>query len=511
MKKATTLVLILSLLILAGCSSKLIKKEDTPYEILQETVDQHTNSLFMKGASWSLMAVDLKKGRVILKRDEDRSLIPASNMKLLTSGCALEILGPDFRIATQIGYTGEIDAEGILHGDLIVIGSGDPTIGTRYDYRNTGIDFRLPAETFLGWGDSLSRKGITGIDGNIVGCGAFRTEHLFGAGWEWDDLRYWYGAEITSLIYTDNSLEVTISPGDTTDLPASLTWHPPTDLVSFFGLVNTTDASHSPNIKYKRGLQDNIFSLTGAIPDDSSPTRQWLAVYGAETYFLTELKNTLVDADIMVSGSCAFEPFKWRESKTFKPLFTHYSPPLKDLIKVINTQSQNLYAETLIRNLGFQQKQVDSVLAANYNDAFEAGRAVIKEWESSMVGKSTGFALVDGSGMSRRNLLSASEIIKVLVHQNRSLYRDEFVASLAVPGTGTLRHRFFGMPEGITLHAKSGSMARVRSLSGYLATENGPRIAFALLCNNYLCDSLEVEAAMENITQVLALYLMQTM
>ena len=134
----------------------------------------------------------------------------------------------------------------------------------------------------------------------------------------------------------------------------------------------------------------------------------------------------------------------------------------------------------------------------------------MKEWESEMVGGSTGFAIVDGSGMSRNNLLSASEVIKVLVHLNRSLYRDEFVASLAVPGSGTLRHRFFGMPQGITLHAKSGSMTRVRSLSGYLATNKGPRVAFSMLCNNYLCDSSEVEAAMENITQILALYLMQT-
>jgi len=511
MKKATTITLILSFFLIIGCSSKLIKREESPYDLLQKSVDKHINSLFLKGSSWSVMAVDLKSGRILIKRDEDRSLVPASNMKLLTSACALETLGPDFRIATQIGYNGTIDPDGVLHGDLIVIGSGDPTIGTRYDYRNTGIDVRLPAETFLAWGDSLKRNGITAITGDIIGYGTFKTDPRFGAGWEWDDLSYWYGAEITPLIYTDNSIEVTISPGDTTNLPATLTCLPPTDMVTLLGQVYTSDPSTVMNIKTKRGLQDNIFSFTGSIPYNSPPAREWLSVYDAQEYFLKELKNTLVESDIMVAGSFRYEHFAWKEGQSFKPIFTHISPPLKDIIKVINTQSQNLYAETLIRNLGYNQLQVDTTLALYFNDTFKAGREVIKDWEEKMVGGSTGFAMVDGSGMSRKNLLCASEIIKILAHMNHSLYRDEFIESLAIPNTGTLRHRFFGLPEGIALHAKTGSMTRVRALSGYLVAKNAPRIAFAIICNNYLCDSAEVEAAMENITQVFALYLMQTM
>ncbi len=507
MKRNFNLALLLPVIILlSGCAPWLRGGADRT-DLLRRSVEDHLRSIYFKGASWSIMAVDLESGRILLDHDADRSLVPASNLKLLITACALETLSPDYRLETRIGYTGEVDSSGVLRGDLVIIGSGDPTIATRFQERPTAPYGDTPPDPLLAWADSLAAKGIQHIEGDLVGYGAFISNERYGPGWEWDDLKRWYAAEISPLIYTDNCIEITITPADSAGEYARISWDPALNYADFYGQVLTTDPELEPMIKFDRGLANNVITIWGTVPAGSSPIKRWVAVYDAQNWFLTALKDALSRRGITIAGNLRATRSAWIERGDFHLLFTHRSAPLSTLITAVNRDSRNLYAESLIRAMGALAIENDTTGIFQGMDAFQAGRAVVKMWESQLVGSSTGYVLTDGCGLARRNLMSANSIIKVLVNMNRSPYRADFISSLATPGAGTLKYRFFALPDGVYLHAKSGSLTRVRALSGYLAMEEGPRIAFAMICNNYLCEDAEVEAAMENICQLLALHL----
>ncbi len=505
MKRKQIIIALITAFFIAGCSPALMGG-GKHYKYLQKNVDTYLHNIYFTGSSWSIMAVDLQSGRVLLNRDAERSLIPASNMKLLTSACALETLGPDYRFETIIGYTGKIDSAGTLNGDLIIIGEGDPTPATRYGHifsSNPQIDAK---DIFTSCADEAAKKGIHTIAGDIKGYSAHYSRDKHGSGWEWNDLKQWYAAEISPLIYTDDCIEVTISPGDSAGVAASIDWSPDFDDLAFYGRVNTSSSDDDPSIHFDRGLVNNIVTVWGTIPAGSEPVKRWIAVNDALAYFLEAMYNSLEESGISITGSPIATHRQWKSGDDLNSLFIHSSPPLNQIIRVINTDSQNLYAETLLRALGSEFILSGLQPALTVKDAFEAGAFAVETWEEKMAGKSPGFVMADGSGMSRRNMLSAAGIMKVLVHMNNSQYRGDFIRSLATPGKGTLRNRLYNLPTEISVFAKTGRMSRVRSLSGYIGNENGMRIAFSMICNNYLCESSEVEATMDNICQLLALY-----
>lgn len=509
MKQKTIILAIVMATLLSGCSP-LLRGPGDRLDYIQQASDKYLRSIYLKGSSWSIMAVDLESGRIILNRDSDRMLIPASNMKLLTTACALETLGPDYRIPTLVGYRGEVDSSGVLHGDLEVIGFGDPTVSTRYTGVYSDAREMSPQDRFTAWADSVISRGIYQIEGNLVGYDDLSISRTLGADWAWNDLKYWYAAEISPFIYTDGCLEITVTPGDSVGDVASVSWDPDIDIVDIYDEVLTVAADAEPELHFDRALENNIVTVWGSIPLGSEPEKLWVAVYNAQNYFMAALREALEDKGILISGSAIPAHKAWTDDAQFNPLFTHNSPPLSSIIRIINRDSQNLYAEMLLRILGSEMIRQGDPSVSGDNDSFVAGRNKVRSWESTMVGFSRGFAMIDGSGLSRRNLISASGLIKVLVHMNRSPYRSQFIHSLATPGQGTLRYRFLGLPQGIRLYAKSGTMNRVRSLSGYISTTEEPRIAFSMICNNYLCDSSEIEATMENLCQLLALYLKES-
>ena len=509
MKQKSLILALIAATLLSGCSP-LLRGGGDRLDYIQQTSERYLSSIYLKGSSWSVMAVDLESGRIIFNRDSDRMLIPASNMKLLSTACALETLGPDYRIPTQVGYRGEIDSSGVLHGDLEIIGFGDPTISTRYTGVYTDAREMEPQDRFTAWVDSISSRGIRQIDGNLVGYDNLPISRTLGADWAWNDLKYWYAAEISPFIYTDGCLEITVTPGDSVGDVATVSWDPDGDIADIYYEVLTVEPNAESDLHLDRALENNIVTVWGTIPLGSEPEKLWVAVYNAQNYFMEVLHRTLEDNGISISGSALPAHNVWASDAQFNPIFTHISPPLKNIIAIINRDSHNLYAEMLLRILGSEMIRQGDPSVAGDSDSFVAGRNKVRSWESSMVGFSRGFVLVDGSGLSRRNLISASGLIKVLVHMNRSPYRSQFIHSLATPGQGTLEYRFLGLPQGIRLYAKSGTMNRVRSLSGYISTSAEPRIAFSFICNNYLCDSSEVEATMENLCQLLALYLKES-
>ncbi|HEX7342870.1 MAG TPA: D-alanyl-D-alanine carboxypeptidase, partial [bacterium] len=205
---------IVLLALLLGCSP-LLRGGSSRQARLDRATDKVLSASSFRGASWSIMAVDLQDGRILISREEDRSLIPASNIKLLGTACALETLGPDYRIATTIGYSGRLESSGTLAGDLIIIGAGDPTMSSR---------FWDSTDTFSAWCDSLLRRNIRHIQGDLIGyIGLFKGDPL-GSGWEWDDLPEWFAAEFSPLTYSDGCIEITVTPADSVGRPALINW-----------------------------------------------------------------------------------------------------------------------------------------------------------------------------------------------------------------------------------------------------------------------------------------------
>ncbi|MFH1862765.1 MAG: D-alanyl-D-alanine carboxypeptidase/D-alanyl-D-alanine-endopeptidase, partial [bacterium] len=313
----------------------------------------------------------------------------------------------------------------------------------------------------------------------------------------------------------DDCIEITVFPNDTVGLLAEFQIDPDVDYITVINSVCTTAEDSGSQISLERDLTGSVVSIRGSISYRSEPVQLWVSIHGPSEFFLTIFKDILEAHGVDLAGSTRYVAAAQPNDPTYKILLTHASPPLRNLICITNQHSQNLYAELLLRILGaelirrqYPRDDSNSTLLSNLpNNAFEVGRKSVQEWEARMAGNSTGFAMVDGSGLSRRNLISASGLIKVLVHMNRSPYATDFINSLATPGVGTLKNRFAGLPKGITMYAKTGSLVRVRSLSGYLCEHDEPRIAFSIICNNFLCSASEVEQTINNLCHMLALYL----
>lgn len=513
--KILQLSLILSVLV-SGCSPLLVGK-DKGLELLHKSADKYLSSPLLRGSSWSIMSVELNKGRILLSRDADRSLIPGSSMKLLTTACTLETLGPDYRTKTLIGYTGEIDSIGTVTGDLVIVGRGDPTISTRYrksgEFPQGGMTPALQSDTtnlFNSWADSLIKRGVRRITGDLVGYDDLFAGEMLGSGWEWDDLPNWYAAEFSPLVYGDDCIELTIQPGDSVGSPARVNCNPDVSLVKLTQAVVTTSPDSEAEIFFDRELGRNNVLLWGSIPLNSIPQRRWVSVHDPAKFFLIVLRKALESRGIIINGAIRNVDSTQGNEGDFKLLFAHLSPRLSERIKIINQYSQNLHAEMLVRTLGLEASKRLSTATSPESPAggtIYSGINAIREWESKVRGVSTLYSMADGSGLSRRNLAGASEFVKVLVYMNRSPYRNEFVSSLASPGVGTMQDRPFVMPKGIALYAKTGSLSHVRALSGYLYLDGKPQVAFSFICNNYLCNPQEVERTMDNLCQILALYL----
>lgn len=505
MKTRSNLIAALSLLFLVGCSAPWANRRDNRLEYINRSADKLIGNPLLRGASWSILAIDLETGRILLSRNPERTLIPGSGMKLLITACALETLGPEYRTYTTVGCTGAITPDGTLNGDLVIIGAGDPTLASRY--RNTGIILR-PADTldlFLAWADSLRAKGIRKITGGVIGVNGLFGRRSLGSGWEWDDLPNWFAAEIDPLTYSDNCIEFTITPGDSVGSTARVAWDPPTAYGFVDAQIITSDSI--TQIQFDRALGGNQITLRGTIRRGAEAEKRRVSVHDTGAFFLTNLRDRLNAQGIPVTGEIR-RASRWNtEDQDFRILFVQPSPKLSQILSVINQRSVNLYSELLIRLLGDHYRKTGGTGSGYYEDLFECGRQCIINWDAKLTGYSTGFLLADGSGLSRRNLISADGLIKVLAHMNRSPRQKEFVQSLASPGTGTLEGRLIGLPNGISLHAKTGSLSRVRSLAGYLGQDDRNRIAFAVICNHYLCAPEEVDRTLENLVQLLALYL----
>ncbi|MDP2302980.1 MAG: D-alanyl-D-alanine carboxypeptidase/D-alanyl-D-alanine-endopeptidase [Ignavibacteria bacterium] len=437
---------------------------------LWQQIDDIFNDPNFSNANWGVVIQSLVTGEYFYKKNENKLFIPASNLKLFTTSAALNILGADYKFKTELHYKGKLDGP-ILRGDLVVRGFGDPTISGRFF--NEDI-----YKVFNDWADSLLELGIDEISGNIVGDdNAFDNKGL-GKGWAWDYETDWYAAPTSAISFNDNCVDLLIKP-TRIGQKAEIKITPETKYIVLINNVITVPNDSDTAIKIYRERGTNVINVYGTITQKNSPYKAYATVNNPTQYSMIVLKEVLLQKGIKVNGFPIDIDDISRDidfSDSYY-LFSYYSLPLKDIIKVINKNSQNFFAEQLMKVIGYEVENYGTI--ANGVDASE-------NIFNQMGINTDNIAIFDGSGLSRMNLITPNQFVTLLNYMYRSDDFIYFYNSLPIAGIdGTLANRMRKTRAQNNVRAKTGFVYSVRSLCGYAYTGDKEPIAFSIIVNNF--------------------------
>lgn len=449
------------------------------------TVDSLVAQPEFRNALWGVLVVDPATGDTLYSRHAAKLFLPASNMKLVTASVALARLGADFRYVTTVAARGSV-ADGTLRGDLLVYGRGDPTVS------DSAIgDAMAPLRAMA---DSLYAAGIRRITGRLaVGADVFPGPTL-GFGWSWDDLSEGYGAPVDELLFNDGYALVHVRAGDRPDAVPAAVSSPARDYPVLQVDARTVSRADAAALRDDplRAVADTLsgtVDVLGAIADGDTATLV-VPFTNPDGAYLAALLEALHDRGIAVDEQPA-DP-----TAPVDTLFRMRSEPLAALLPAVLKPSQNQMAEMLLRTVALQATGIGVV-----DSAFRVERDQLLAWGAP----SDGFVLRDGSGLSRYDYLSPETIVHVLAAMAASPDSGAFAAALPVAGVdGTLEHRMRGTAAEGNVHAKTGSLAGARSLSGYATTADGGRVIFSALCNNFSVPGGQVIETLDDIAVGLA-------
>jgi serine-type D-Ala-D-Ala carboxypeptidase/endopeptidase (penicillin-binding protein 4) len=419
---------------------------------------------------WAVDIRSIDSGERLYDLNAGRLMMPASNMKILTLSATADALGWDYRFTTTLETRGAI-SDGVLHGDLIVRSNGDPTINSR-EHR---------AESVLGdWARALQAAGISSIDGRIVGNDQAFDDEGIGAGWAWDYLQYGYAAAVGALEFNEGVATLSVSPGANPGAAPIVSL----EAGSALELLNraiTGAAGSAGTIDYRRHLDRAVLEVTGSIPIGAPTDTRTVAVVNPTLFYAQSLKDGLIARGITVSGQAIDFDDVAAEMPDGDPrvLVTTVSPPLREIATVLMKVSQNLYAETFLKALG---------AARNGLGTAEGGRLAVRATLSGWGIPGDAHIVYDGSGLSRYNYVTAATLTTVLEHMYKdSRHRDPFLSTLPIAGKdGTMGSRLRRTRAEGNAIAKTGSIANVRALSGFVKTRDGETLVFSILANDFI-------------------------
>ena len=417
---------------------------------------------------------------VIYSQNPHKLFLPASNLKLLTTACALSLLGPDYQYETKLYTDGKV-SNGILQGNLFILGSGDPTMN---DYKDN------PTQVFHSWANTLKKMGIQKIQGQVIGDVTILGNAEIGYGWEKDDLIYYYGARTSTLSFNDNCVEVSISPALELGKPTIITQKPIAQYLKINHHVTTSAKDTSRSLAYNRDYTFDGLKITGQMPLGTQPRTFTTAVSDPANFFLAALAQVFQQQGIECNQYIVSQSIDYTNKEH---LFTHKSAPLSDIIKVVNKQSNNLYAETIWKTMGLE-------IGGSRDNAVE----VQKKFLQKLGIAPEDIFIVDGSGLSRHNMISPHQIIQVLKHMHHSPHTQVFLDSLAIGGKdGTLKNRWQKNDAAGSIFAKSGTLTRIIALSGYVYSKAGGKYAFSIMVNNFKTKNAVIRNLQDNITSII--------
>lgn len=423
----------------------------------------------------------LDTGRVLFEQDARKWMQPASNMKIFTVAAALDRLTPDYRFITSVYAPARPDAAGVVRGDLVVYGRGDPSFATRFNPEgNSDYFFALDALAA-----DIHAAGVRRVEGDLVGDESYFEDRPIPPGWEWDDLQWYYGAEVSALTVNDNAVELSVRPGAAVGAPARITVGPSTPHVTIIDRTITSERGTTRELSVNRPLGQNSIEIRGRLPIDDRGYTASLAVSRPALLFATMLRAALERRGIVFTGQTRTVDAQGRREKplpvsSLVEIAARKSPPLSAIAAQVMKPSQNLYAELLLRTLGKLSNSADPKLSSD-----EAGAAVVRNFLTQAGIDPSGLVMRDGSGLSRANLVTADTTLQLLVYMNRHRFGSEFRLTMPVAGVdGTLRNRMKGTPAQGNVRAKTGTLGTATSLAGYVFSASGERLVFVLMINN---------------------------
>ena len=451
-------------------------------------------------------------GQSLIEINSEKMLVPASNMKLISTGAALNAFGPDFCYETSIAYDGEI-SDGILHGNLYIVGGGDPTIASK-DSIATPLE-----RTFEQWAKFVKDAGIQQINGYIIGDGRYFDGMAEEPTWLWNDIGTYYGTGTTGLMFYENMQSFSVSAGSSVGAPVNIRpYYPETPWMDFRYACATGEKGTGDKLYMYTSDLAPIAEIRGTFGVDRAAKRvDWsnkFPEYTCAYYFC----NYLSEKGITCSeGAADYKLNKVEASEERTVLGSTYSPKLERIIFETNHASNNLFAETLFRTLG-------KVL--NSDSSYESSSAALKGVLNNLgIDTEKGAKIQDGSGLSRQNYISPGFICSFLVAMAETENFCTYILSLPIPGgNGTLEYNMKGHPLSLRnrIRVKSGSMNGVRCYSGYILpsgytletlvneqlTEEvkNKTIVFSIMTNNCTAPTWKVRPMLDKVMADLALY-----
>ena len=443
-----------------------------------------------------IKVVSLDNGRVLFEDHADKLLRPASNMKLYTIATALDRLSPDYRFSTSVYASTKPDAAGVVHGDLTIYGRGDPSIAARF---NNG-------DYFKGIDDLASRivaAGVKRVEGDIVGDESYFVGPKLGSGWNWEDLTWYYGAEVTPLTANDNALDLFIKPGAAVGQPAVITTGPPDPLLKIVNNVTTSAKGIRREFSIQRGLGDNTITISGTIPLEDRGYIGGIGISHPALLFVYMLRSSLVQKGVVITGASRLGA---AAGEYQNEIATLQSPPFSVIAAQTLKPSQNLYTELILRTLGkVTPPPLATIPSSLPQTSEELGLEAVKSFLKTVGIRPEALVLDDGSGLSRNDMITADASVQLLAFMSKHRYASVFRDALPIAGVdGTLRNRFKATPAENNLRAKTGSLSSAASLGGYMTTAAGEKLAFSIMVNNYPRDVEPRIACIDPITILLA-------
>lgn len=430
-------------------SAKLSAKEEIDLSISKMMTDP-----VLKNANWGFVVYDPKREEIITSYNENLAFIPASTTKLLTTDTALTLLGSNYKWLTQLEYSGEIDENGVLSGNLYIIGSGDPSIGTRKagasSYASIASDFVY----------AVVNKGIKKVLGDII---------------------------IQTAVFKENKIS---------SLPENIVWLEHNNYYLPVGSTQNINPQNAKLIVKNNKLSGGnryfyvspyLKKMVYAEKFDGQPLSTRLP--NAPNYLATLFRNTLIKSGVSVLGKVNKKMVEL-QPESRRIITTYHSPEIKNIVFTTNQVSDNGLAESLLRMVGFQK---------NGDQTLESGKSVVLETLSKKGFDTSSLVYMDGSGLSRRHRVTPISQVKFLAKAMKEPYYTDFFASLPIAGqTGTLKRMFLGESYG-QIYAKTGTLNKVKTLAGYIKTRTGRILTFSLLINNYAGSVSQVKNRMEQL------------
>lgn len=463
-------------------ASGLIVGATTPDMGPDPEVQSDVESLFERRgwtrSEWGVLAISLDRGDTLVAINATTPLVPASNVKLLTTAAALHYLGSDFTYRTFLMTDAPI-SDGVLEGDLVLYGTGDPALSWRFSESRTAVLESLA--------DSIAAMGVTQVKGSIVGDASYFSGDGRHPGWDPRDRDDWFAAPATALSFNENVVTLRVVPEETDAQPSVLTI--PNGALAGVPIINrsTTVAGGADRaLRIGRPEPESPITVWGTIRTGSRDQWRLVTVDDPPKYAAAMLERALADRGIVVTGPTRAEldpsrsllggAKEWTAGEGPKILATHHSPPLVELLAVTNQESHNLYAELILKTLG---RLVEG------DGSYEGGSRAVTRFLTEWVGVDPeDVKLVDGSGLARANLVSPGAFVSALAYMSESDHWDALWESLPEAGRRGGLRRMNRSPAAANLRAKTGTLSNVSALSGQLTTLEGERVAFSILQND---------------------------